>query len=51
LPLLELLTQLSRSLLVLLSSQVVGLVGLEELGLWVKGFGYLIMPFSLDEVL
>jgi hypothetical protein len=35
LPLLQLLTQLSRTLLVLLSSQVVGLEGLEELGLWV----------------
>lgn len=50
-PLLELLAEFPRTLLILLPSQVVGLVGLEELGLWVYGFGYLIMPLSLDEVL
>ena len=48
---LELLTQLSRSLLILLLPQVVCLVGLQEGCLGVKGFDDLILSLSLDELL
>lgn len=48
---LELLTQLSRPLLILLLPQVVCLVGLQEGCLGVESFDDLVLSLSLDELL